>query len=132
MHISRAAHFVAILAGAVMAPTCLTAEDIEAARPHWEDVTAMADYRSDLYAAFLNCSDAAAARILSQGEVTACNRLYLALKLSYLNGVTLDRYDAMPAKTKGIAQEKGYAAFRAWRHRQMTMPGDLVAEQKTP
>ena len=93
------------------------ASDVEERRPHWSDVAAMKTYRDALFSHYSICSNEALDRMISPGEVKICSDLYLALKLSFLNGVTIERYRGMSPVTKRVAQQKGYAAFRAWRHR---------------
>ena len=89
-------------------------------RPHFTDREALDIYRSVLFDEYLLCSENATKQILSRNEVEACSDLYLAIKLSFLDGVTMDRYFDMPPKTKAVANDKGYASFRAWVHRLVT------------
>ena len=74
----------------------------------------MERYRQSIYPQFMACSDLAAIQILSAQQGSACSELLLRLKLSFLPGVTLERYHQMKPKTRAIANEKGYAAYRAW------------------
>ena len=53
-----------------------------------------------------------------------CGEVYLELKLTFLRGVTRERYRSMAPKTRAIAHDMSYAAYRAWLHRQTTMPRD--------
>ncbi|MCG6883334.1 MAG: hypothetical protein LJE62_06225 [Silicimonas sp.] len=84
-------------------------------------------YRAALFAAHQLCSQAAVERPLSGGEIQACGDVYLDLKLSFLQGVTRERYLAMRPKTRAMANDKGYAAYRAWLHRQLTGPVETLA-----
>ena len=86
--------------------------------PHWADVAEMEGYRAALFEDHLACARMAERRLLSFAEVAHCTEVYLALKVSFLHGVTPDRYHQMKPKTRVIANSKGYAAFRAWVHRQ--------------
>lgn len=86
-------------------------------RPHFTNSVGLEEYRRALYRKYATCSEAAATRELSRSEVAHCVNIYLSLKLSFLHGVSLERYHQMPVKTKIVANEKGYAAFRAWLHR---------------
>ena len=78
----------------------------------------MATYRNALFRNLRACSTAAAQSFLAPGEAAFCSNIYLKLKLSFLNGVTVARYAQMSEKTRAVANEKGYAAYRAWLHRQ--------------
>ncbi|WP_347311558.1 hypothetical protein [Defluviimonas sp. SAOS-178_SWC] len=86
-------------------------------RPDGSNHDALETYRQDLYHEYSACSDAALIRILGESEAVMCSVLFLAMKLSFLDGVTLERYVRMPAKTKAMTNEKGYAAYRTWLHR---------------
>lgn len=71
--------------------------------------------RTHLYQDHLACSDAAAQRLLSWGEASACTDTYLRLKLTFLDGITQERYDRMPASDRVTANRKAYDAFRHWK-----------------
>ncbi len=88
-------------------------------KPDFEDYEAMEEYRGKLYAAYSTCTFAAERRMLSLSEVDICMLTFLKLKLSFLNGVTADRYVNMTPTTRAVANRKGYDAYRAWRHRQI-------------
>lgn len=87
-------------------------------RPHFTDVAALEAYRVALYHEHVRCGELAAETFLGWDEVNTCSEIYLRLKLSFLNGVTLDRYRTMPVKTKVVTHDKGYSAYLAWLHRQ--------------
>lgn len=77
----------------------------------------MEAYREALYQDHVICARMAEQRQLSFGEVEYCSAIYLALKVSFLHGLTPDRFYQMKPKTQVVAHSKGYAAFRAWVHR---------------
>lgn len=96
-----------------------SAAEIESDRPHWKDHDAMESYRASLFGMYKICSSAASDRMLSPGEAQSCSEIYMALKMSFLKGVTIDRYMGMSPPTKRKAHDMGYAALRAWRHRRI-------------
>lgn len=91
-----------------------TGEDLEA-------------YRSELYSLHQECAASASQRRLSGGEADMCVEIYLELKLSFLHGVTRERYKTMPALTRAKAHDMSYAAYRAWLHRQIAVAGSTDA-----
>ncbi|PRY26045.1 hypothetical protein CLV78_101138 [Aliiruegeria haliotis] len=80
----------------------------------------MTTYREELFALYSVCSDAALERILSRHEVDHCYDVYIRLKLSFVKGVTLEQFKAMPAASRTVANTKGYTAYRAWLHSRIT------------
>ncbi len=90
-------------------------------------VTTMMEERGRLYAAYVSCSDLAAARVLSKGEVEACAVAYLHLKLSFLETVSPESYATMTNADRASASRRGYAAFRAWQIGQ-DMPASAAPE----
>ncbi|WP_112324006.1 hypothetical protein [Oceanibium sediminis] len=108
---------VALCAGLAPLP-CGAEAALFGPRPHWEQTEQMQQYRERLYAAHLACCEGAKLQLMGLGEARACGDIYLRLKLSFLNGVTPERYVTMHAATRAVAHDKGYAAYRAWVHRQ--------------
>ena len=86
-------------------------------RPDRSDVELMEQYRKALYQRHQECSSEAITRLLSQVESVTCGSALLLLKLSFLDGVSHERYLRMPPKTKAVANRKGYDAYLAWQHR---------------
>lgn len=78
------------------------------------------DGRMELYRVHLDCAAAATQRQLSGDEVAFCSRTFVELKLSFLAGVTYERYGSMTASRRATANQKGYDAYRAWVHRYTT------------
>lgn len=78
----------------------------------------MERYRKQLHRQLNACNAAALVQVASFAEVQRCSRIYSALKLSFLQGVTPERYAQMTPKTRAIANRKGYAALLAWRRGQ--------------
>lgn len=70
--------------------------------------------RDTLHTAYLRCSEAARVRPLSRDEVDVCSAIYLGLKLSFLEGVTLDTYHGLDATSRARANREGYTAYRDW------------------
>ena len=91
---------------------------------NWTTGEQLESYRTNLYSTHLLCSSAAMERQLTGDEVQMCGEVYLELKLSFLNGVTSERYRHMSAKTRATAHDMGYAAYRAWLHRQIAGAGN--------
>lgn len=86
-------------------------------KPDFNDLEALETYRQDLFSIYSQCSDAAEVRRLSRDEVDACSFVFLKLKLSFLNGVTVERYATMKPSLRATANRKGYDSYRAWLHR---------------
>lgn len=86
-------------------------------RPERGDATGMKHYRKALYLVHQSCAAEATHREMSRTEVDYCATAYMLLKLSFLDGVTHLRYRSMSAKTRAVANRKGYDAYRAWLHR---------------
>lgn len=89
----------------------------------WTNSVEMEDYRMSLYRAHRECASSAVAMMLSYDVVKACSENFLKLKLSFLRGATLERYLRASPPTRAVANEKGYAAYRAWLHRHIAMGG---------
>ncbi len=79
--------------------------------------------RMELFAIHDGCSQAARRSVLSPGEAALCARAFLELKLSFLPGMTLDRYESLAAAERVSANRAGYAAFRDWVDRREQGPG---------
>lgn len=80
--------------------------------------------RMALYRIHLDCSAAGIQRQLSGSEIALCSRAYLELKLSFLHGVSYERYVDMKPSLRATANRKGYDSYRAWLHRHTTMAVD--------
>lgn len=85
--------------------------------------TASADVETKrwlLYRRHVQCSDAASERMLSVDEAAVCVDTYLMLKLTFLPGADAVRFRTLSPATRALAHQKAYAAYRAWRHRQLS------------
>lgn len=83
--------------------------------------------RESLFRAHLFCRRASEARHLTGDEVDACANVFLRLKLSFLEGVSPERYTEMKPSLRATANRKGYDAFRAWQHARRDMVEDFYA-----
>lgn len=68
-----------------------------------------------LLSSYETCSDAAAERLLSFSEATHCSEIYLHLKLSFLPDVEYEDFKSLPPEERWRIQQRGYAAFVAWK-----------------
>ena len=75
-------------------------------------------------ATYLLCSEAAEVRVLDRAEVEACTTIYTEVKLGFLHDVDLAAYESMSAAERAGVNQRGYAAYVAWR----TKNPDLVAQ----
>ncbi|MFV1602330.1 MULTISPECIES: hypothetical protein [unclassified Phaeobacter] len=68
-----------------------------------------------LIAAYFLCSEAAELQVLPQAEAAACVDTYTDVKLSFVDGLDRDDYDALSAAERAVVNQEGYAAYLAWR-----------------
>lgn len=120
---------------AAVAPPEVAAADLAAARAECRDLAASRHLSADqeaacveetvlrarlertrmhLFETHLACRKMSQERMLSRDEVDACAATFLWLKLSFLEGMTSERYAAMTPTLRATANRKGYDAFRAW------------------
>lgn len=66
------------------------------------------------YQAYKECSDAALERHLAKDEVLLCTAIYLELKLSFVDGVSLADYAQLDTVSRAEVNKQGYRAYRAW------------------
>jgi hypothetical protein len=90
-------------------------------RPHWTDMQELEAYRDELYGFHRRCQESATQHVLEIDDAILCARVFLALKLSFLDGSSLARYEGLSAPTRAMANEKGYAAYLAWLHRSLAL-----------
>ena len=113
-----------VLAGAAVA------EDANAFRiPDWASAVDLEKERLELYRQHMQCTSAAVERMLNSDEAAACSRVFLKLKLSFLPGSDISRFETLSPATRAMGNEKGYNAYRAWLHRRIVM-APLDAGQK--
>lgn len=79
-----------------------------------------------LIASYLLCSEAAEVRVLSHAEVETCTSIYTEVKLGFLTEVDMAAYQSMSAAERAEVNQRGYAAYVAWRAENV----DLVAEME--
>lgn len=120
----KMSHVVVATAIVLVAPVRGTAEELAdfdfKTRTTGEELEI---YRTDLYSIHQACAAAALQRPMSIKEAELCGEVFLELKLTFLNGVTRERYRAMPARTWVKAHDMSYAAYRACLHRQIVATG---------
>ena len=88
------------------------AVDGKSSSEHQESTTAID--RAKLYRTYRQCSDEAVRRFLSQDEVLGCSAVYLQLKLSFLEDVSLEDYAELSAVERARANSEGYRAYQEW------------------
>ncbi|MXQ06494.1 hypothetical protein GQ651_01405 [Alphaproteobacteria bacterium GH1-50] len=108
---------VLVTTGPVLATASPVIEVREMLKPDFRDAAALEDYRSRLYVRYRSCAGLAEQKVLSKDEFDACSLAYLKIKLSFLHGVTLERYEGMKPSLRAKANKIGYDAYRAWLHR---------------
>jgi hypothetical protein len=64
---------------------------------------------------YRDCSEVAMKRLLSLDEATACARVFMKIKLSFVPGVGLQAYDRLPPKEKAAVNSSGYMRYMEWR-----------------
>ena len=79
-----------------------------------------------LIASYFLCSEAAEVRVLDRAEVEACTSIYTEVKLGFLPEVNMAAYQSMNAAERAEVNQRGYAAYVAWRAENV----DLVAEME--
>lgn len=108
--------FPVLLAGAALA------EHANVLRiPEWASSVDLEKERLVLYRQYAQCTSAAAERMLNSEDAAACSRVFLRLKLSFLPGSDIDRFESLSPATRAIGNAKGYSAYRAWLHRRIVM-----------
>lgn len=68
-----------------------------------------------LIAAYFLCSEAAEVTVLPPAEAAACVETYTDVKLSFVDGMDRDDYDALSASERAEVNRMGYAGYVAWR-----------------
>ena len=93
----------------------------------------MTDHLLALIAAHFACSDMAATRPLSIGEVEHCAAVYHEIKLSFVPGIDADAYVRLSPEKKMATNKEGFLAFLAWRaaHPGLVAHLEDVAQGKT-
>lgn len=61
------------------------------------------------------CADLSETRPLNGGEVLYCSAVYQELKLSFMPGLELAGYRALPADRQGAVNTQAYLRYTAWR-----------------
>lgn len=74
-----------------------------------------------LIAAYFLCSEAAEVRVLPPAEAAACVDIYTDVKLSFVDGVDRDEYDALSTSERTEVNRRGYAGYIAWRDENSTL-----------
>ncbi|MDA7429381.1 hypothetical protein PGB28_12990 [Primorskyibacter aestuariivivens] len=87
----------------------------------WTTNEALERYRTDLLAAHQLCNVEASRRALTTDKAQTCSENFLELKLSFLPGASRERYHRLSPSTRKLANEKGYAAYRAWLYRHRSL-----------
>lgn len=77
-----------------------------------------------LQAHFL-CDEASRSTPLDRGLVVFCSKVFQAIKLGFLPGVTPDTYAAMTPREQALANRAGYVAWRNWIERNPKRVGQL-------
>ena len=72
--------------------------------------------RLELYKRHVACNARAEAGVMNPGDVRRCSDNFLALKLKFLHGASIERYYGLSPATQRDAHDKGYTAYRAWVH----------------
>lgn len=67
-----------------------------------------------LIAAYFLCSEVAEIRVLPPAEAADCVDTYTDVKLSFVDGVDRDDYNALSAVERAQVNRKGYASYLAW------------------
>lgn len=78
-----------------------------------------------LIAAYFLCSEAAEVTVLPPAEAAACVDTYTEVKLSFVDGVDRDDYDALSASERAEVNRMGYAGYVAWRDQNATLVDQL-------
>ncbi len=107
------ARLFTILVSAALAATAAIPTDIPD-RPQWNDLLAVENYRNVLYRSYRSCDDLFERHLPPAGLARRCAQKYFLLKLSFLNGVSLEKYFAMEPRDRARANRQGYDAYRAW------------------
>lgn len=63
----------------------------------------------------LACGDLSESRPLNGGEVLYCSAVYQELKLSFIPGLDLAGYRALPLEDQGAINNEAYLRFVDWR-----------------
>ena len=87
----------------------------------WTMSKEIEDKRKQLYRAYSTCSQTATQREMSISEAELCAEIYTRLKLTFLPGSNYERFRRLSAATRAHGNEKAYAAYRAWLHRNIVM-----------
>jgi hypothetical protein len=64
---------------------------------------------------YSDCSEAAMKRVLRLDEASACARVFMKIKLSFVRGVGLQAYDRLPPQEKAAVNLAGYRRYLEWR-----------------
>ncbi|AUR00792.1 hypothetical protein [Phaeobacter inhibens] len=84
-----------------------------------------------LITAYFICSATAEDRILARPEVETCTALYMETKLSFLPDVDSAAYAAMSAEQRAKVNQRGYAAYVAWRASNPALVAELEAKARS-
>lgn len=104
---------IVVLAGSGALPALA---DVPASRdrPNMAAIERDAPDRMALFRDYSQCSAQAETHVLSRSEISHCSRLYLALKLTFVENMTIERYDRLDAAQRAEVNRVGYAGYRDW------------------
>jgi hypothetical protein len=77
-------------------------------------------FRHMLFRRHVVCNDAALRGEMPHVLARACAQNFLALKLSFVPGATLERFGGLQPEERAQVNAAGYAGFRAWLSSQVT------------
>ena len=83
-----------------------------------------------LIASYFLCGEAAETRLLDRAEIETCTSTYTAVKLSFLPDVDPADYAAMTAAERAEVNQRGYAAYVAWRAANPTLVSEMEADAR--
>ena len=114
---------VAVLVALFGVATSAAASDLEGYNKlrNWTLSKDIEDKRRQLHRAYSVCSQTATLREMSISEAEMCAEVYTRLKLTFLRGSDLQRFRRLSPATRADGNEKAYAAYRAWLHRNIVM-----------
>ena len=83
-----------------------------------------------LIAYYFLCSEAADVRVLDRTEIETCTTIYTEVKLGFLPDVDMAAYQSMSAVERADVNQRGYAAYVAWRSDNAALVEEMEANAR--
>lgn len=77
------------------------------------------------------CAESARVRPLDRAAIHVCSHVFQRLKIGFVPGMTIDRYDALSGEERARVNREGYMAWRAWVSANRDRVGDLRRAART-